>query len=75
MSRSLFGEIAHQLSEIGGEIVHQTTGAPYSKKKSANRNPRNKSLEKELYKLKQSAFENKKAYEINKHILKSKGLI
>lgn len=63
MARTLLQEIAHQIF--------------YTPPKHKQRyyNPRNKNLEKELYKLKQAAFENKKAYEINKLTLKSKGLI
>ena len=55
------------------EIFNQVTGRKSHRHR--NHNIRNKQLEKALYKLKQSAFENKKAYKINKHILKSKGLI
>ncbi len=61
-----------------GEIVHQIFGSPKSNhhhKSSSNHKSSNRDYEKQMYRLKQSAFENKKAYEINKHKLKSKGLI
>jgi hypothetical protein len=58
-----------------GEIVHQIFYTPPEHKRQDNRKPRNKDLERELYKLKQSAFENKKAYEISKLRAKSKGWI
>lgn len=57
------------------EIAHQIFYTPPKHKRSDNRKPRNKDYEKAVYKLKMAAFENKKAYEINKNILKSKGLI
>ncbi len=73
--RSLLGEITHQLSQIGGEIVHQVAGSP--KKKSPSHKPtykhHNRDLQKELYKLKQAAFEAKKDFEIKRHEAKSKG--
>ncbi len=51
---------------------------PKRKSKSRNSpthsNP-NKDYERVMYKMKQAAFENKKAYEINMHILKSNDLI
>jgi hypothetical protein len=55
MARTLLGEIAHQ---IFGGTKHSHT--------NSNRNPRNKDYEKAMYKMKQAAFENKKAYEIAK---------
>ena len=55
-----------------GEIAHQLFYTPPRKPKYKNRN---KEYERAMYKIKQAAFENKKAYEINKHILKSRGLI
>lgn len=48
------------------EIAHQIFGGPKSSHSHSNRNPRNKDYEKAMYKLKQAAFENKKAYEIAK---------
>lgn len=57
------------------EIAHQIFYTPPKHKRSDNRKPRNKDYEKAIYKLKMAAFENKKAYEINKLTLKSKGLI
>jgi hypothetical protein len=64
MSRTLLQEIAHQIFYT-----------PPKNKRQDNRKPRNKNLERELDKLKQSAFENKKAYEIAQHRAKSKGWI
>jgi hypothetical protein len=63
MARTLLGEIAHQIFGIK------------SSKHSHNRNNRSKDYEKAMYRLKQSAFENKKAYEIAKLRAKSKGWI
>ena len=57
------------------EIAHQIFYTPPKRKHSDDRKPRNKDYEKAIYKLKMAAFENKKAYEINKLTLKSKGLI
>jgi hypothetical protein len=57
------------------EIAHQIFYTPPKHKRSNNRKPRNRDYEKAVYKLKMAAFENRKAYEINKHFLKSKGLI
>jgi hypothetical protein len=57
------------------EIAHQIFYTPKKHKRSDDIKPRNRDLEKELYKLKQSAFENKKSYEIAKHKAKSKGWI
>lgn len=62
MAKTLLGEIAHQIFYT----------PPKRKPKYKNRN---KEYERAMYKIKQAAFENKKAYEINKLILKSKGLI
>jgi hypothetical protein len=64
MSRSLLQEIAHQIFYT-----------PKKHKRSDDRKPRDKDYERELYKLKQAAFENKKAYEISKLRAKSKGWI
>lgn len=61
MSRTLLQEIAHQIFYTPKKRNHH------------NRKPNNQDYERQLYKLKQSAFENKKAYEIAKHIAKSKG--
>jgi hypothetical protein len=63
MVRTLLEEIAHQIF------------LPTKKHKRYDRKPRDKDYERELYKLKQAAFENKKAYEIAKHTIKSKGWI
>ena len=67
MARSLLGEIAHQI------FGSQKSNHRY--KNSSNHKSSSKDYDKQMYRLKQSAFENKKAYEINKHNLKSKGLI
>ena len=48
------------------EIAHQIFGGPKHSHTNNNRNPRNKDYEKAMYKMKQAAFENKKAYEIAK---------
>jgi hypothetical protein len=57
------------------EIAHQIFYTPPKRHKNQNRKPINRDYEKSMYKLKQAAFENRKAYEINKHFLKSKGSI
>ena len=54
------------------EIFNQVTGR---RSHHRNHNTYNKNLQRELYKLKQAAFENKKAYEISKLRAKSKGWI
>jgi hypothetical protein len=54
MARTLLGEIAHQIFGIKSNKHHN------------NRNTHSKDYEKAMYKLKQAAFENKKAYEIAK---------
>jgi hypothetical protein len=54
------------------EIVHQIFGHP-NHSRTSNRKPRNRDYEAALYKLKQAAFENRKAYEIAQHRAKSKG--
>ena len=55
------------------EIAHQIFYTPKKHKRSDNRKPRNRDYEKAIYKLKQAAFENKKAYEIAQLRAKSKG--
>ena len=55
------------------EIVHQIFYTPPKHKRSNIHKPRNKDYEKAIYKLKQAAFENKKAYEIAQLRAKSKG--
>lgn len=62
MTRTLLQEIAHQI--FGGKT-----------KSSHFRNKRSQDYEKVMYKMKQAAFENKKAYEIAKLRAKSKGWI
>ncbi|MHB8580115.1 MAG: hypothetical protein ACYDA4_09680 [Ignavibacteriaceae bacterium] len=57
------------------EIAHQIFFTPQKHKRSDDRKPRDRSYEREMYKLKQAAFENKKAYEIAKLRAKSKGWI
>lgn len=56
-------------------MVNQIIGSPRKSKKSSKRTNHEKDYQKAMYKLKLSAFENKKAYEIAKLRAKSKGLI
>jgi len=71
MARSLLGEIAHQIFGTPPKSNHHKgSSSSHNSNKTSN-----KDYEKQMYKLKQAAFENKKAYEINKCKLKSKGLI
>ena len=63
MARTLLQEIAHQV--FGSMPNHH----------NRNRNNRNRDYEKAIYKIKQSAFENKKTYELAKLKAKSKGWI
>jgi len=60
MARSLLQEIAHQI--FYKPPKHRTKSKP-----------RNHDLERELYKVKQAAFEANKSLEIAKHHAKSKG--
>jgi len=62
MARTLLGEIAHQIFYT-------------PPKRRQDRKPRNRDYEKAMYKLKQAAFENKKAYEISQLRAKSNGWI
>ena len=57
------------------EIVHQIFYTSQKHKRSDDRKPRDRNYERKMYKLKQAAFENKKAYEIAKLRAKSKGWI
>ena len=63
MSRTLLQEIAHQIF-----------GHPRNSRRS-NRKPNHRDYEREIYKMKQAAFENRKAYEQAQHLAKSKGWI
>jgi hypothetical protein len=56
------------------EITHQIFGHPRNSRRS-NRKPRNRDYEAALYKMKQAAFENRKAYEIAQHRVRSKGWV
>jgi len=55
------------------EIVHQIFGSSPRNSRRSNRKPNHRDYEREIYKMKQAAFENRKAYEIAQHRAKSKG--
>ncbi len=57
------------------EIAHQIFYTPKKHKHSDNLKPRDRDYEKVMYKLKQAAFENKKAFEIAQLRAKSRGWI
>ena len=57
-------------------MVRQIIGSPRKTDRStAGRKPRNRDHEQAMYKLKQAAFRNRKAYEQAQHLAKSKGWI
>lgn len=72
MPKTLLEEIAHQMSALRKEMARQLMGTCHHVSHN-HKKPRNKDLERALYKLKQAAFENRKKYEIAKHTAESKG--
>jgi hypothetical protein len=55
------------------EIVHQIFGSSPRNSRRSTRKPNHGDYERELYKLKLAAFENRKSYEQAQHLAKSKG--